>query len=80
MREPNALVSSGALARELGNSNLRVYDCTTYLEPPPPGSDDPYIAVLGRSTSRRAAPTTALASAALVEASNLSLVITISLV
>jgi len=29
---------------------LRVFDCTTYLEPPPPGSDDPYIAVPGRSS------------------------------
>ena len=49
MREPNALISTEALARELGDSNLRVFDCTTYLEPPPPGSDDPYIAVPGRS-------------------------------
>ena len=50
MREPNALISTEALARELGDSNLRVFDCTTYLEPPPPGSDDPYIAVPGRSS------------------------------
>jgi len=50
MREPNALISTEALARELGSSNLRVFDCTTYLEPPPPGSDDPYIAVPGRSS------------------------------
>jgi thiosulfate/3-mercaptopyruvate sulfurtransferase len=27
-----------------------VYDCTTYLEPTPPGSEDPYIAVPGRRT------------------------------
>jgi thiosulfate/3-mercaptopyruvate sulfurtransferase len=47
MREPNALISTEALARELGSNNLRVFDCTTYLEPPPPGSDDPYIAVPG---------------------------------
>jgi len=45
MREPKALISTGALARDLSEGNLRVFDCTTYLEPPPPGSDDPYIAV-----------------------------------
>ena len=50
MREPNALISTEALARHLGDSNLRIFDCTTYLEPPPPGSDDPYVAVPGRST------------------------------
>jgi thiosulfate/3-mercaptopyruvate sulfurtransferase len=50
MREPNALISTNALARELGSNNLRVFDCTTYLEPPPPGVDDPYIAVPGRSS------------------------------
>jgi thiosulfate/3-mercaptopyruvate sulfurtransferase len=50
MREPNALISTDALVRELDGDNLRVFDCTTYLEPPPPGSDDPYIAVPGRSS------------------------------
>ena len=50
MREPNALISTNALAPELGSDNLRVFDCTTYLEPPPPGADDPYIAVPGRSS------------------------------
>jgi thiosulfate/3-mercaptopyruvate sulfurtransferase len=50
MREPNALISTETLARELGSSNLRVFDCTTYLEPPPPGGHDPYIAVPGRSS------------------------------
>jgi thiosulfate/3-mercaptopyruvate sulfurtransferase len=53
MREPNALISTDALARELSASDLRVFDCTTYLEPPPPGSDDPYIAVPGAAASRR---------------------------
>ena len=33
---------------------MRVFDCTTYLEPPPPGSDDPYIAVPGRSSFEEA--------------------------
>jgi thiosulfate/3-mercaptopyruvate sulfurtransferase len=50
MREPSALISSEQLAAALGQANLRVYDCTTYLEPPPPGSDDPYTAVPGRRT------------------------------
>ena len=52
MREPNALISTEALARDLGDSNLRIFDCTTYLEPPPPGSDVPYIAVPGRNELR----------------------------
>jgi thiosulfate/3-mercaptopyruvate sulfurtransferase len=54
MREPNALISTDALARDLSGGNLRVFDCTTYLEPPPPGSDDPYIAVPGRSSFEEA--------------------------
>jgi hypothetical protein len=29
MREPNALISTEALARELDGSNLRVFDCTS---------------------------------------------------
>jgi thiosulfate/3-mercaptopyruvate sulfurtransferase len=49
MREPNALVSTEALSRDLGDCNLRIFDCTTHLEPPPPDSDDPYVAVPGRS-------------------------------
>jgi thiosulfate/3-mercaptopyruvate sulfurtransferase len=50
MREPNALIRTDALARDLSRGDLRVFDCTTYLEPPPPGSDDPYIAASGRSS------------------------------
>src|SRR5438067_1036057 len=50
MREPNALISTDALARDLGSPHLRIYDCTTYLEPTPPGSDDPYIPVPGRGS------------------------------
>jgi thiosulfate/3-mercaptopyruvate sulfurtransferase len=50
MREPQALVSTDDLARSLGRGDLRVYDCTTYLEPTPPGSEDPYVAVPGRAT------------------------------
>ena len=50
MREPRALISTDQLAAALGQPDLRIYDCTTYLEPTPPGSDDPYIAVPGRKT------------------------------
>lgn len=50
MRDPEALVSTEQLAAVLGQPDLRVYDCTTYLEPPPPGSDDPYLPVPGRRT------------------------------
>ena len=54
MRDPKALVSTDALAGLLGASDLRIYDCTTYLEPTPPGSEDPYIAVPGRQTFEEA--------------------------
>lgn len=50
MREPTALISTDALARELRRSEIRIYDCTTYLEPAPPDSDEPYIVVSGRKT------------------------------
>lgn len=50
MREPGALISSEELAAILDEPHLRVYDCTTYLEPPPPGSDVPYVAVPGVKT------------------------------
>jgi thiosulfate/3-mercaptopyruvate sulfurtransferase len=43
-------MSTGQLAAMLGEPALRIYDCTTYLEPPPPGNDDPYLAVPGRQT------------------------------
>src|SRR5262249_47521280 len=54
MHEPQALISCEELAAALGNANLRIYDCTTYLEPTPAGSDDPYIAVPGRKTFEEA--------------------------
>lgn len=54
MRDPDALISTEQLAAALGQPALRVYDCTTYLESPPPGSDDPYIAVPGRRTFEEA--------------------------
>jgi thiosulfate/3-mercaptopyruvate sulfurtransferase len=54
MRDPQALISTEQLAAVLGQQNLRIYDCTTYLEPPPPGSDEPYVAVPGRHTFEEA--------------------------
>jgi thiosulfate/3-mercaptopyruvate sulfurtransferase len=48
MREPGALISAEQLAAALDQPKLRVFDCTTYLEPTPAGSNDPYIAVPGR--------------------------------
>jgi thiosulfate/3-mercaptopyruvate sulfurtransferase len=54
MRDPQALISTAELAKLLGQPSLRVYDCTTYLETPPPGSDDPYVAVPGRRTFEEA--------------------------
>lgn len=49
MRDPNSLVSTEDLAAALGDPRLRIYDCTTHLAPPPPGSDDPYLAIPGRA-------------------------------
>jgi len=54
MREPEALISTEQLAAALGRADVRIYDCTTYLEPPPPGSDDPYVAVAGLKTFEEA--------------------------
>mgnify|MGYP001240418655 FL=1 len=54
MREPEALISTEQLAAALGRTEVRVYDCTTYLEPPPPGSDDPYVTVAGLKTFEEA--------------------------
>jgi len=54
MRDPDALISTEQLASRLGDPALRIYDCTTYLEPSLPGSDDPYLAVPGRHTFEEA--------------------------
>jgi thiosulfate/3-mercaptopyruvate sulfurtransferase len=50
MVERGGLIGTVELATLLGGSNLRLFDCTTYLEPTPPGSSDPYLAVPGRHT------------------------------
>ena len=50
MRDPDALISTEDLTARLGQPGLRVYDCTTYLEPRDPGSEDPYKVVSGLKT------------------------------
>ncbi|MBS0528823.1 MAG: sulfurtransferase [Proteobacteria bacterium] len=50
MRDPDALISTAQLEALLANPALRIYDCTTYLEPTPAGDPDPYVAVPGRAT------------------------------
>jgi thiosulfate/3-mercaptopyruvate sulfurtransferase len=49
MRDPNSLISTDALARALGRDDWRIYDCTSWLDPAPAGSDDPYIVRPGRA-------------------------------
>ena len=43
----NGLISTTELADILGQADLRLFDCTTYLEPAPEGSQLPYLAVPG---------------------------------
>jgi thiosulfate/3-mercaptopyruvate sulfurtransferase len=50
MRDPDALISTDDLAARLAQPGLRLYDCTTHLEPPDPGSEDPYKVVAGSKT------------------------------
>ncbi|MGY3080143.1 thiosulfate/3-mercaptopyruvate sulfurtransferase [Bradyrhizobium sp. LM6.10] len=50
MPQPTPLITTEQLAAQLGDPNLRLYDCTTYNEPVPPGSDVPYRAVPGDKT------------------------------
>ncbi|HKS17692.1 MAG TPA: sulfurtransferase [Bradyrhizobium sp.] len=44
------LIGTAELAQHLGDPELRLFDCTTYLEYQPAGSGIPYIAVPGRHT------------------------------
>jgi len=46
----NGLISTVELAEILERPGLRLFDCTTYLEPAPADSGVPYIAVPGRQT------------------------------
>ncbi|WP_027553761.1 sulfurtransferase [Bradyrhizobium sp. Cp5.3] len=50
MTQPASLITTEQLAAMLGAPDLRIYDCTTYNEPVPQGSDVPYIAVSGDKT------------------------------
>ncbi len=50
MPEHDALISTAELADILGQPNLRLFDCTTYLEYKPAGTGIPYVAVPGRHT------------------------------
>ena len=54
MRDPQALITTAQLAAALGTPDLRVYDCTTHLEAPAPGSGDPYTVVSGARTFEEA--------------------------
>jgi len=44
------LISTAELAGILDRPDLRLFDCTTYLEPAPEGSTVPYLAVPGQHT------------------------------
>ena len=46
----NDLITTAELAGILGHPDLRLFDCTTYLEAAPEGSSLPYLAVAGRHT------------------------------
>ena len=48
-REPRALVETHALEAMLGEPDLRIMDCTTWLRPAEPGDDAPYQVVPGKS-------------------------------
>ena len=50
MTHPTSLITTEELAAMLGQPRVRLYDCTTYLEPAPQGSDDPYLVVPGDKT------------------------------
>ena len=46
----NGLISTTELSSILDRPTLRLFDCTTYLEPAPDGSSAPYLAVPGVKT------------------------------
>lgn len=50
MAERDALIGTAELADMIAQPDLRLFDCTTYLEYQPVGSGIPYIAVPGRHT------------------------------
>ena len=50
MAEHDGLISTQELASRIGQGDLRVFDCTTYLDYQPEGSPVPYLVVPGRRT------------------------------
>jgi thiosulfate/3-mercaptopyruvate sulfurtransferase len=50
MRDPQALISTATLAAALGDPALRLFDCTTHLNPALPGSGLPYNVVAGHES------------------------------
>ncbi len=50
MRDPEALIGTAELAAILGDPKLRLYDCTTHLNPALPGSGLPYNVVAGHES------------------------------
>ena len=50
MAGQNGLITTAELAGMLDRPDIRLFDCTTYLEAAPAESDAPYIAVPGRHT------------------------------
>jgi thiosulfate/3-mercaptopyruvate sulfurtransferase len=50
MSERDQLITTAELAAILNQPDVRLFDCTTYLEYQPAGSDIPYVAVPGRHT------------------------------
>jgi thiosulfate/3-mercaptopyruvate sulfurtransferase len=50
MRPHNDLIATAELESRLEQPDLRLFDCTTYLEPAPGGSKLPYMAVPGNRT------------------------------
>jgi thiosulfate/3-mercaptopyruvate sulfurtransferase len=47
--DPDALVQTEWLAAHLNDPVLRIFDCTTHLRPPPPGTNAAYQIVSGRA-------------------------------
>lgn len=47
--DPEALVQTDWLEAHCGDPNLRIFDCTTHLQPAEPGSDVPYNVVSGKA-------------------------------
>jgi thiosulfate/3-mercaptopyruvate sulfurtransferase len=50
METQDGLMTTGELAENLHQADVRLFDCTSYLEPAPEGSGVPYIVVPGKQT------------------------------